>query len=280
MFDRFRTRQQTRLHFSLAQFKTFVFYCTIVPLMSKTIFNCQRNDSIDERFMWLLRFANLKQIKEFLAKNSQSLCLNYPTVNLKTPLTATIDRGDPQILTLLLEKNSMALNDTLTQPCGRTALMYASFVSRNPEILQALLKKGADLWKTDIGWTCLRYAIVGERLQNVTFLLDSGAFVNRKDFLGRTPLMTSVYLSNLDILSLLLDRGAEINIRDNAGFTALQIGILSRKRDAVIALIERGSDENVVTPSTRASIDELCTTSMPGILRCLERKSKSKSNIL
>lgn len=82
--------------------------------------------------------------------SSQSLYLHYPKPNLKTPLTAAIDRGDPQILALLLEKNSTNLDETVTQPCGRTALMYASFASRDPEMLQVLLKKGANLQKTDM----------------------------------------------------------------------------------------------------------------------------------
>ena len=75
--------------------------------------------------------------------------LHYPTPNLTTPITSAIDRGDPQILSFLLEKNSTNLDGTVTQPWGRTALMYASFISRNPEILQILLKKGADPQKMD-----------------------------------------------------------------------------------------------------------------------------------
>lgn len=84
----------------------------------------------------------------------------------------------------------------------------------------------------------------------------------------------SVYLSNLDILSLLLDHGAEIDARDSLGFTALQIAVMWKKRDAAIMLIERGSNVNVVTPTTRASIGNLCKTSMPNILRCIEPKSR------
>lgn len=76
--------------------------------------------------------------------------LHYPTPNLKTPITAAIDRGDLQILSFLLEKNSTGLDNAITQPWGRTALMYASYVSRNPELLQILLKKGADLQKVDM----------------------------------------------------------------------------------------------------------------------------------
>ncbi|XP_031843274.2 uncharacterized protein LOC116431651 [Nomia melanderi] len=232
-------------------------------------------DSVEERFIWLLRFAKFRKIKDFLSKN-RTIDLRYPTENLSTPLTAAIDRDDPQILSLLLEKNSADLDETITQPYGRTALMYASYVSRDPEMLQVLLKKGADLQKTDIrGWTCLQYAIVGERSKNLSFLLDAGASLNQQDLQGRTPLMVSVYLSNLDILTYLLDRGAEVDTKDNAGLTALQLAILSRKRDAAVVLMERGSDKSVVTPKTKASIPELCRTSMPRILRSVELESKT-----
>ncbi|XP_076295567.1 uncharacterized protein LOC143216424 [Lasioglossum baleicum] len=241
-----------------------------------------RHDSVEEEFMWLLKFARFKKIRDFLSKN-RSIDLRYPTEDLKTPLMAAIDRNDPQILSLLLETNSADLDQTITQPCGRTALMYAAYVSRDPEVLQVLLKKGANLQKTDIkvilwcsrGWTCLQYAIVGERFKNVTLLLDSGAAINQRDLQGRTPLMTSLYLSTLDILMLLLDRRAEINITDYNGLTALQLAILSRKRDAAVILMERGSDRGVLTPKTKASIGELCKTSMPKVLRCIEPKSRT-----
>ncbi|XP_076651408.1 uncharacterized protein LOC143358281 [Halictus rubicundus] len=225
--------------------------------------------------MWLLEFARFQKIRDFLLK-TRPIDLRYTTEDLKTPLIATIDHNDPRILSLLLEKNSADLDETITQPCGRTALMYAAYVSRDPEVLQVLLKKGADLQKTDIrGWTCLQYAIVGERLKNVTLLLDSGAAINQRDSQGRTPLMTSVYLSNLDMLMLLLDHRAEINATDNNGLTALQLAILSRKRDAAVILMEKGSDRGVLTPKTKASIGELCKTSMPKVLRCIEPKSRT-----
>ncbi|KAF3430664.1 hypothetical protein E2986_09139 [Frieseomelitta varia] len=256
-------------------------------MMLNTKLNRQFIDSVEEQFIWLLRFATVRKIKDFLTK-VLSIDLHYPTPNLKTPITAAIDRGDLQILSFLLERNSTGLDNAVTQPWGRTALMYASYVSKNPELLQVLLKKGADLQKVDIrGWSCLQYAIVGERPTNVKFLLDSGVYINQKDAQGRTPLMISVrnlsikrsfgiicpvYRSNFHILSILLDHGADVNVRDNRSFTALQIAIFWRKRDAAITLIERGSDVSVVTPITKATIGELCRTSMPNILRCLEPK--------
>ncbi|XP_043510957.1 fibronectin type 3 and ankyrin repeat domains protein 1-like [Frieseomelitta varia] len=241
-------------------------------MMLNTKLKYEINDSVEEQFIWLLRFATVRKIKDFLTK-VLSIDLHYPTPNLKTPITAAIDRGDLQILSFLLERNSTGLDNAVTQPWGRTALMYASYVSKNPELLQVLLKKGADLQKVDIrGWSCLQYAIVGERPTNVKFLLDSGVYINQKDAQGRTPLMISVYRSNFHILSILLDHGADVNVRDNRSFTALQIAIFWRKRDAAITLIERGSDVSVVTPITKATIGELCRTSMPNILRCLEPK--------
>lgn len=71
-------------------------------------------------------------------------------VNLKTPLMAAIDRNDPQILALMLDRISTDLDNTTTQPCGRTVLMYSAYTSRNPEILQVLLRKGADIERTDM----------------------------------------------------------------------------------------------------------------------------------
>ncbi|KAK1125038.1 hypothetical protein K0M31_006376 [Melipona bicolor] len=174
--------------FNSAHLQTDTFYYLI---MLNTKLKYETNDSVEEQFIWLLRFATVRKIKDFLTK-VLSIDLHYPTPNLKTPVTAAIDRGDLQILSFLLEKNSTGLNDTVTQPWGRTALMYASYVSRNPELLQILLKKGADLHKMDIrGWSCLQYAIVGERSKNVKFLLDSGISINQKDAQGRTPLMIS-----------------------------------------------------------------------------------------
>ncbi|XP_012287528.1 ankyrin repeat domain-containing protein 7-like [Orussus abietinus] len=192
---------------------------------------------------------------------------------MATPLTAAIDRGDPQILSGLLEKVPTALDSTTAQPCGRTALMYASHHSRNPDVLQVLLKKGADPVKTDTrGWTGLGYAIAGERVKNLLFLLENGLPVDQPDFEGRTPLMVAVALSNLDVLNALLERGADVNAKDDAGFTALQLAILMKKRDAAIVLTEMGSDLGHPSPVTGISIRDLAEGIMPKSLPGLRRK--------
>lgn len=77
--------------------------------------------------------------------------LHYPLPKyLSTPLTTAIERSDPAILTTLIDKIPGNLDATLTQPCGKTALMHAACYARNSEILLVLMKKGADPSKTDM----------------------------------------------------------------------------------------------------------------------------------
>ncbi|CAB0035777.1 unnamed protein product [Trichogramma brassicae] len=75
---------------------------------------------------------------------SPTLDLHYPKENLSTPLTSAIERADPLILAMLIDKIPVDLDDTLTQPCGKTALMHAAYCADNPEVLQVLIRKGAD----------------------------------------------------------------------------------------------------------------------------------------
>ncbi|KAF7414089.1 hypothetical protein HZH68_002578 [Vespula germanica] len=206
--------------------------------------------TIEEEFIRLIGFANFKKIRDFISK-VHSINLHYPTFDLKTPLLEVVRRGDVQILALLIEKIPVCLDDTTTQPYGKTVLMSAAYITRNPEILQLLVKKGADIKKLDNrGWTCLQYAIVGERLKNVETLLDFGLDINVRDYNDRTPLM--------------------IAAKDQTGFTALQLAILRKKRDAAILLIKRGSDVNLSTPLTKISLRKLSEITLPNLLPSIQ----------
>ncbi|XP_014606966.1 PREDICTED: ankyrin repeat domain-containing protein 7-like [Polistes canadensis] len=224
--------------------------------------------TIEEELIRLVGFASLKKINDFISKISRhSINLHYPTFDLKTPLLEVVRRGDVQILALILDKIPISLDDTTTQPCGKTVLMSAAYTSRNPEILRLLLKNGADPNKLDVrNWTCLQYAIVGERIKNVEILLDIGLDINARDYNDRTPLMIAVILSNLDIVSLLLNRGADFTVKDQTGFTALQLAILRKKRDAAILLIEKGSNVNLPLPLTKISLKKLSEITLPKLL--------------
>ncbi|XP_046737665.1 receptor-interacting serine/threonine-protein kinase 4-like [Diprion similis] len=149
------------------------------------------NVSDEEELIRLLGFAGLEKIAEFISTRS-AMDLHYPTQyrKFRTPLTAAIHRGTPTILKSLLDRFSVSLDSTTTQPLGKTALMHASYVSRNPEVIRVLMARGANVQKIDnVGWNPLYYAIVGERTRNVECLIESGAKLESRDLQGRTPLM-------------------------------------------------------------------------------------------
>ncbi|XP_015173289.1 PREDICTED: ankyrin repeat domain-containing protein 7-like isoform X3 [Polistes dominula] len=228
--------------------------------------------TIEEELIRIIGFASFKEINDFISKiSSHSINLHYPTFDLKTPLLEVVRREDVQILALLLDKIPVSLDDTTTQPCGKTVLMSAAYTSRNTEILQLLLKKGANPNKLDVrNWSCLQYAIVGERIKNVEILLDIGLDINARDCDDRTPLMIAVILSNLEIISLLLNRGADFTVQDRTGFTALQLAILRKKRDAAIILIEKGSNVYLPTPLTKISLKQLSEITLTKLLPSIQ----------
>ncbi|XP_015173288.1 PREDICTED: ankyrin repeat domain-containing protein 7-like isoform X2 [Polistes dominula] len=206
--------------------------------------------TIEEELIRIIGFASFKEINDFISKiSSHSINLHYPTFDLKTPLLEVVRREDVQILALLLDKIPVSLDDTTTQPCGKTVLMSAAYTSRNTEILQLLLKKGANPNKLDVrNWSCLQYAIVGERIKNVEILLDIGLDINARDCDDRTPLM----------------------IADRTGFTALQLAILRKKRDAAIILIEKGSNVYLPTPLTKISLKQLSEITLTKLLPSIQ----------
>ncbi|XP_066582061.1 ankyrin repeat domain-containing protein 7-like [Prorops nasuta] len=238
------------------------------------------NEVNEKTLIRLLKFGCDEKIKEFVLQHAPSINMNYLDFNLKTPLSAAIDREDPEILCFLLANISTDLNDTAVQPSGRTVIMYASFKCNNPQMLEELLKKNANPRQTDIcGWNSLQYAIAGEKIANVSYLLKYGLSKNFRDFKGQTPLMTAVLLSSLDIIKLLLNCKVDIDERDDVGLSAIQIAILYRKRDAILLLIQKGANMAQVTPLTNASLKQLSNTTMPKQLPYIqiEKKYSNKS---
>ena len=117
---------------------------------------------------------------------------------------------------------------------GMTALLYAAREG-NVEVARTLLEAGATIEDTeanDIG--PLLMALLNNKLETASLLLEHGADVNVQDFWGRSPLFAAVDYRNLDLNSSmeddpktnyvdrepiftmirqLLDAGADVNVR-------------------------------------------------------------------
>ena len=87
------------------------------------------------------------------------------------------------------------------------ALRSALLNQRDPEILELLLKFGAQI---DEGYeSAIFYAL--ENYENTKFLIENGANVNQANAFGKTPLFYAIEFGNKDIIKLLIENGANVN---------------------------------------------------------------------
>jgi len=108
---------------------------------------------------------------------------------------------------------------------GRTTLHEALRCANHPEIVEALLAKGADPnAKDNAGLTPFHYAASATHLRPVCIqefveaLLNAGANIHAKDNDGRTPLH---YANRPEIVHTLVAKGADVHAKDNHGQTPL-----------------------------------------------------------
>jgi ankyrin repeat protein len=78
-------------------------------------------------------------------------------------------------------------------------------------------------------------------------LLERGARVNAKDWLGWTPVMHASYYGRIDLVKLLLKKGADVNATSNTGWTPLMYAAYKGQVEIGKLLIERGADPNTKT---------------------------------
>mgnify|MGYP000276209955 CR=1 FL=1 len=105
-------------------------------------------------------------------------------------------------------------------------MKIAAETNTNPEVMEVLLKAGADIEVSDkYGETPLLLAVDGEIVMEnpevIDALLKAGADVNAKDVDGRTPLSRAVEFSaNPEVIEALLKVGANARAKDKEGKTA------------------------------------------------------------
>lgn len=116
-------------------------------------------------------------------------------------------------------------------------------------VVEALLKKGADVNAKSNGNTALIFASMCGHAQVVKLLLERGADVNALDKSGKTALMLASYNGRFEVLQALLNNGADVNIRDEDDWTALILACnppypQKVRREVAQALLDKGADVN------------------------------------
>jgi hypothetical protein len=97
------------------------------------------------------------------------------------------------------------------------------------------------------GPTCLITAAYGDRLDICRLLINKGALVNAKDYLGRTALCVAAEKGFLEIVRLLCDHGANIEAFGRGGWRPLHVAACHDHISVVKELVEkRNADINAL----------------------------------
>ena len=109
--------------------------------------------------------------------------------------------------------------------------------------VEKLLQNGADInYKDFLGYSALQFAVIRGHTVIVKLLLEKGANPNIQDILGKTPLMYAIdfntYYENkmVQIVNLLLQYGADTDIKNKNGLSAIDLALQQSPTDIYILL--------------------------------------------
>lgn len=191
------------------------------------------------------------------------MSLGWADPQIDFQLLQTIERGSPNDLRSFLASHPGILRArTLT---GTLPLIQACHSKASPEIIQVLLRAGADPNQADSnGFTPLQTALVAANPAIVKVLLDHRADPNRPDYRGLSPLCQLGSLGNrrvaASMVPMLVKAGATVQPRDAKEPSPLALAISSGVMDdagtavLVAALLKSGADPNQRLPYEGGSI--------------------------
>lgn len=106
------------------------------------------------------------------------------------------------------------------------------------------------------GNTPLHYAAEWKYDENITYIVNKGGDINKKNSLGETPLFNAAKVNSPSTIKLLVEKGANPNARDLLGNTPLHLSVQCNTLDATKTLISIGAivDAKNISGKTPLSI--------------------------
>ncbi len=108
--------------------------------------------------------------------------------------------------------------------------------------------------KNKEGFTLLILASYKGKNEIVDFLLKNGAEVNAISEMG-TALMAAVVVNNTEIITRLIDAGADVNLNDNAQRTALHLAVQFRIKSSVELLLLHNADKTKIDSNGKTAFE-------------------------
>ncbi len=129
-----------------------------------------------------------------------------------------------------------------TNEWGLTPLMLAAQYNTHVVVLKALIKDGADIAAVEPKYRSNALHLAANKCSNpkvVETLIEAGADINARNYLGETPLIMSVLQNqNTRIFSQLISSGADITICDWQGHNVMEYARL-QKRPYIITILKQ-----------------------------------------
>ncbi|XP_071512161.1 uncharacterized protein [Diadema antillarum] len=165
-----------------------------------------------------------------------------------TPMHRAALRGDPAIISLLLEHGGdiNALNDY-----GETPLMYACKRGNSANIA-TMIEAGADLDIVDHqGRKAVHHAAAGGSVQTLHYLSEvQGITFEDRDKHGQTPLHVTCLQGFQDAVKYLLRKGrSDVMWKDNYGNLPIHIAALNALSETCWTLLEMSNCKTLLAPN-------------------------------
>lgn len=157
---------------------------------------------------------------------------------------------DPAVLQKLLKCKA---DPKLPLKSGGGPLHYA-VTQGQLEAVKLLLAAKADIEETNLEGNSTLFTSILSSLCPISitnYLLKSGAQVDRRNRLGRTPLMIAAALGNLEKIDVLLDKKADVRAADKVGVTVLHHAMqcVHAKSKLINKLISKLDQADLNTPN-------------------------------
>ncbi|MBD3795514.1 MAG: ankyrin repeat domain-containing protein [Epsilonproteobacteria bacterium] len=154
---------------------------------------------------------NLKTI-EFLLENGANINIEYEESELH-PLCQAVRKDNLSLVKLLvryIDDVNIYINENKTMSLFFNALKYGNY-----DIVEVLIKNGANINEHNLHITPLFYAIYKNDMKLIQMLVENGANVNQTIDIAEgitiSPLMYAVRFNHVDISKFLVEKGANID---------------------------------------------------------------------
>ncbi len=126
------------------------------------------------------------------------------------------------------------------------AELFSAISGGDAERVSFLIEKGADVNKRDgLGHLPLQLAASERKSNLMALLIKAGAKVDARDGDGMTPLLHAINMNHVPSIDVLAKAGADLEAGTDKGYTALELALGDGKFFAAKALIDAGAQVDV-----------------------------------